>query len=466
MSLSLPFRILAVLGALFVSEMLAQDIPARMTECEGNQCVAGGGGPGIWTFNRTEGRGRWPGSGAIANLSVERWDSGIVIIHRTDTAGRTPGITATYIGKIQGNRVDGDVTWAWPGHWSKPAVGKWYATIEAPALSAAMPARPVPAKMTECEGGQCVPGGGGPGIWVFNGAEGRAQWPLQGAAANLTVERFDFDGIVIRRIDFAGRTPGINALYTGKMRGNRIEGDVTWSWPGHWNKSPSGKWSATVMEPTNYSILDPNVSCTSTSRVSADEALERGVQAVQAKNAVTGSCWLRISARQGNANAQGFLAAILYRGVGVPVNRPEAVVWAQKASEQGNYVGERCLSLIYGNGDGLPKDPSKAEYWRAKAEQDKLASIQAEQKVEDERKREQQAIQLAMARQSQAQFRQNLQGVIMFGLILGAIAGDSDSSGGSRHPDGLDRYNALKESCADGFTSSCNLIGSAPPSDR
>src|ERR1017187_2669013 len=108
-------------------------------------------------------------------------------------------------------------------------------------------AQNLPTKLAECEGNQCAPGGGGGGTWTFEGRQGTAQWPY-GARANLTIERFDFDGVIIRRADYEGTTPGLTALYTGKIRGNRIEGDVTWSWPGHWSRSPVGKWFATFDE--------------------------------------------------------------------------------------------------------------------------------------------------------------------------------------------------------------------------
>lgn len=110
--------------------------------------------------------------------------------------------------------------------------------------------------MTECEGGQCVPGGDGPGNWTFNDREGHGVWPGSGAIANLTVERFDAGGVVIRRHDISGRTPGFVAIYTGKIYGNRIEGDVTWSWPGVWSKSPVGKWYATFDAPTTAALSD------------------------------------------------------------------------------------------------------------------------------------------------------------------------------------------------------------------
>jgi len=92
--------------------------------------------------------------------------------------------------------------------------------------------------MTECEGtNNCA-------TWTFLGKQGNGQWP-SGEIANLTVERFDNDSVVIRRADSTGAAAGLTATYTGTRQGGRIGGEFTSSWPGHWN-SQSGNWYATV----------------------------------------------------------------------------------------------------------------------------------------------------------------------------------------------------------------------------
>jgi len=277
----------------------------------------------------------------------------------------------------------------------------------------------------------------------------------------LTVERFGFDGFTIRRNDYGGSTAGFVAVYTGRVLGNQIAGEVLWSWPGRWNRTPTGQWAGTVLEPADYTLLDPNLACNPFYAISSQEALERGTQAIDAKHADDGVCWLRMAADKGNPTAQGFLAAILYKGIGVPVNLPEAVALAQKAVEGGSYIGERCLWLMYGNGDGLPKDAAKAEYWRGRAELDKLAAIQAEQKADEELRRQQldartlqnQQAQLQASAQ-QRQVRQNIQGLLLLGLMLGAFAAEFDgpSESGGSNPQ-LDRYNSLERQCRTGASS-------------
>ena len=331
-------------------------------------------------------------------------------------------------------------------------------------------AQNLPTKLLECEGGQCVPGGGGPGNWAFNGRQGHAEWPRSGAVANLVIERFDFDGIVIRRVDFAGRTPGITAVYTGKILDNRIDGNVTWSWPGHWNKSPSSTWYATILQPAGYTFLDPKVPCNPLLfQGSGAEAAARGVQAIDGKNQELGVCWLRVGANKGDATAEGMLASALYLGImGVPTDYTQAMLWAKRAAGQGNYLGERCLSRIYENGRGAAKNPRLAEYWRTRAESDKSAALLVEQKTQEQRKQQQlqfQQMQAQQTQQSQQQFRQNMAGLLMLGLLFEAMASDSGGDESNHRTDPLDRYNALKSQCSEGFTSSCNLIGAKPPNE-
>lgn len=96
--------------------------PVTMTECEGvNNCAT-------WTFLGAQGNGQWP-SGEIANLTVERSDNDSVVIRRADSSGSSAGLTAVYTGTRHGDRVGGEFTSPWPGHWESKG-GNWYATLE------------------------------------------------------------------------------------------------------------------------------------------------------------------------------------------------------------------------------------------------------------------------------------------------------------------------------------------------
>jgi len=97
-------------------------IPVTMTECEGKDNCA------TWTFLGAQGNGQWP-SGETANLTVERYDEGSVVIRRADSTGASAGLTAVYTGTRTGDRVGGKVTSSWPVHWDSKTE-YWYATVE------------------------------------------------------------------------------------------------------------------------------------------------------------------------------------------------------------------------------------------------------------------------------------------------------------------------------------------------
>lgn len=262
----------------------------------------------------------------------------------------------------------------------------------------------------------------------------------------LTVERFTPESVILHRTDY-GNYPS-TATYSGPTgdNGNSLSGD---GWEITWGAAleilPKSDVDA-------QQRLIANIPCDASTLVPTQQAAERAESLIEASNPAKATCWLRIAAKQGDSEAQGVLAAILYKGIGVPVNLPEAAVWAQKASAQNYYLGERVLYLMYESGQGKPKDSAKAEYWRAKAQQDKLASVMAEQEEQE------QARQRAVA-----QGRQNAQaGFTMLGLLLRAFSTDSDSSQSSG-PDGLDRYNGLKDACGLGDSQACNQIGAPPP---
>jgi len=92
--------------------------------------------------------------------------------------------------------------------------------------------------MTECQGtDNCA-------TWTLLGTQGNGQWP-SGEIANLSVEKFDSNFVVIRRADSTGASAGLTAIYTGTRHGNRLRGEYKSNWPGHW-ANQEGNWYATI----------------------------------------------------------------------------------------------------------------------------------------------------------------------------------------------------------------------------
>ena len=157
-----------------------------------------------------------------------------------------------------------------------------------------------PTVIMECDDDQCTnPRKGGGAMWVFEGQRGQAMWRY-GAVASLTIERFDGQNVVIRRIDpdgtyssqFAPKGQLFTAVYTGTLRGNHISGKVSWG----------GTWSAEVLNrPCDASAKCP---------LNSDQMFELGENAARANlNSAARRCFL-ISAWQGNPRAQIRLAQI------------------------------------------------------------------------------------------------------------------------------------------------------------
>jgi hypothetical protein len=235
-----------------------------------------------------------------------------------------------------------------------------------------------------------------------------------------TVESFTRDSVIIHRTD-KGHFP-LTATLTGQMSDDGesvVNGKIVWT-SGNSGASPfTAEWGSRILwvDPYEGQQWWLKVPCDASSHISIEKASERAEQLLEAGDLIHATCWMRIAATQGDAEAQGALASILYRGVGVPVNMHEAALWAEKASAQGDFLGEHVLANMYAKGDGKPKDPAKAEYWRAKYEKDKLAHDRAQQQAQE-----------AQRQRAQAQAQQNREaGVLMMQLLLGAFSVDSET---------------------------------------
>ena len=185
-------------------------VPVTMTECEGtNNCAT-------WTFLGAQGNGHWP-SGEIANLSVDHYDNNTVVIRRADSTGSSAGLTAVYTGTRHDDRVGGEFTSSWPGHWDNKS-GNWYATVEKDSQS-------LPTAMHLCQQ-HC---------FTFTLENGRyalsAGGPHNGSVPVMTIERFTRESVIIHRTD-TGNFPG-TGVYSGRMSddGNSLSGagwKITW----------------------------------------------------------------------------------------------------------------------------------------------------------------------------------------------------------------------------------------------
>jgi hypothetical protein len=107
--------------------------------------------------------------------------------------------------------------------------------------------------LCECEMPDCP--GADAAIWTIDGKEGSALWAGWPTIADLSVERFDAGGILIRRYNRSSNKPGLSAVYTGTLKGNEITGMATWSWYGFKGGAVQGPWHAWITNAAQQAVL-------------------------------------------------------------------------------------------------------------------------------------------------------------------------------------------------------------------
>ena len=75
----------------------------------------------------------------------------------------------------------------------------------------------------------------------------------------------------------------------------------------------------------------------------------------------------RVSAEQGDAQAQFELGQLYARGQGVIQNHRKALDWYLKAADQGLAEAQYNLGIVYGSGNGVEQDYQAALAWYQKA---------------------------------------------------------------------------------------------------
>jgi TPR repeat protein len=333
-------RLLAATLLALSGSASADDVPATMRQCEGNLCESGGGG--TWTFNGRTGKARWT-IGVQADLTVERYDNGEVIIRRVDDpTGSTRGATAIYKGTVKGNRIEGSVDYNWPGHFDHGRLTRpWYALIGewAPGLE---PARPVAAH---------------PNLKPESQEQPLALPPLPALPAKAIAE-------TVRRADqfLAAQNHGAAApLYRQAAEaGNPHAQDrlgvlfLTGSGvPKHCGEAL--KWLHKADDagdpdaPRDLGGIHSNGYCV-------------------AKDLRAALQWLLKAADRGNSDAMnsiGRIALYGWSGDSIDQNIPQAMNWFHSAADRGNGEAARNLATYYLR--AMPPDYGQAKVWLAKA---------------------------------------------------------------------------------------------------
>jgi TPR repeat protein len=73
--------------------------------------------------------------------------------------------------------------------------------------------------------------------------------------------------------------------------------------------------------------------------------------------------WFRLSAEDGDADAQSGLGEMYEEGRGVPQSYDEAAEWFIRSAKQRCPVGQYNLGRMYEGGTGVPQSDEAAEAW-------------------------------------------------------------------------------------------------------
>ncbi len=325
-------------------------LPARMTVCEIDWCAQGGAGPALWTFSGNTGHGSW-GEGTEAALTVERFDSTGVIIRRTDTAGKTKGMTVTLRGQLSDRYIVGDEVLSWPGHWEDGKSFTWSAQA---ALPPAGPRVSIKGNW-QAPNHWRTPQGRPVGMRIEVDADRVTGWLQGGDAAP------QFEG------HFAG-----NTVIDGRYRDQAARGEVRWVPQKLYLDDPDHLGQRDL--PAAFSLFrasadTDDLPCDRDNSVHATPnfAFLRGRLALSNhKDFAKAACWLRIAALQGHARAAGMLASQTYNGQGVAQSDTLAFEWARASAERNDILGEMLLAALYKEGKGVAADPKQYEYWNSR----------------------------------------------------------------------------------------------------
>ncbi len=100
-----------------------------------------------------------------------------------------------------------------------------------------------------------------------------------------------------------------------------------------------------------------------------------GVEAYKRGDYKTAFREWKLSAEQGDVDAQFNIAGMYQEGQGVPQDYAEAVKWYQKAAEQGTFRAQFSLGFFYANGLGVPQNSVLAHMWFYLSASDRTGTV-------------------------------------------------------------------------------------------
>jgi TPR repeat protein len=374
------------MNAADVAKGKSLDIPDILSMCEKVD------GCSSWHMNGKQGQGSWD-DGAIADLTVERFDDSAVVIRRSDSKGLTRGLSGLYVGAMVDGKIIGVVTLSWPGH-APDGITSWEATMPAPPASLppvltidqihdevlpapTLPALPVPpaAAPFETKG---LAGFDLNGSWTREGSD-------PNHAETLSILQLG-DKVAITHIIGRDNMPAnslfIDATYDGASTatGTANIAEIS-NTPGmvpypvkvtvmdadHIQTSPQQAnmdfLSARYVRGSSASVQDVPCEPSNAHHISGNSAFQRGEMYLRKKDVATANCWFYIGGHAGNADALAEYGRSLYEGRGIPKQQELAAAFMLQAAMHGSAQASGYVSFLFGAGSVVPKSKQRHDYW-------------------------------------------------------------------------------------------------------
>jgi hypothetical protein len=415
----------------------APSMPLTVKECESDRCMQQGAVfPIVWKFISRQGTARF-GTGDQP-VTIEHIDGGFIAVRRVDTTGPAQGLTALYLGQIDGKRITGSVLYYDRAHPSVPNTDTWFGVIqdsgsvqasgrsdvtvrpEGPdrcagtakcsdvpqsgsSADASMPLKspegypPPPPEIPAVIGNRhkiINLNGDWEGYYASPGTPTAIRIRHNGAhiESELLHDDLTGTGTMFFKGDF---DPGTTFAHVQVLDMNGLSA-FTGVTGGSYRTDMFGTIDfdhvAIANHPPFQRISLPSyndIPCSSANEtgVKAKWAYMRAVVAQRAKDLPAAVCWLYVAAVQGDATAQFYLAYFIHEGAGTERNAVESIKWATKGAENGSDLGAYMLAKLYTQGDGTSADPDKARYWRDRGD---ALKIQRQKEAAAEKAQEQQ----------------------------------------------------------------------------
>ncbi len=134
---------------------------------------------------------------------------------------------------------------------------------------------------------------------------------------------------------------------------------------------------APVYDPPASDLLPPAAVEVSEAQLALRrEGVDKGRQALQAKDYAAARHWLWIAAEQGDADGQFLFAGLYRRGLGVERNAGSAIEWLRQSARQGHVAAQNALGEMFRDGQGTDRDDNEAAWWLRRAAEQGFAAAQ------------------------------------------------------------------------------------------